>query len=106
MAPQSELDRSAPDIDLRAYRSVRHSIALSELNHVSCLRVVGRDAFDLLDRACPSDIYIREGQMLHTLLLDDSGCPFVDLYVCCEEEDDFILLADGASAAEIGTCWE
>jgi len=74
--------------------------ALSFLDHVVCLRLGGEDAFDALDVLCPADLYIRDGQILHTLLLTEEGLPLADLYACCDDED-FFLLSEGPTAAEL-----
>jgi glycine cleavage system aminomethyltransferase T len=74
--------------------AIRNSVALSRMEHVGCLRISGEDAFDVLDRICPKDLYLRDGQMLHTLLLSERAFPLADLYVC-RDDDDYILLAEG-----------
>jgi aminomethyltransferase len=81
-------------------QAVRLDVALSEPAHVVCLRVTGDDAFDTLDALCPADLHARDGQMLHTLLLDDQGRPVADLYLCPDDED-FILLTEGLTMAEL-----
>ena len=74
--------------------------ALSELEHVVCLRLGGEDAFDAMDVLCPADLYVRDGQILHTLLLTDDGLPLADVYACCDDEG-FLLLCEGPTAAQL-----
>ena len=83
-----------------SYHAIRHSVALAEEPELRCLQLTGARAFDALDAVCPCDIFLRDGQMKHTLLLDDEGIPFADIYVCREGENAY-LLGYGPSAAEI-----
>ncbi|MFH2006126.1 MAG: glycine cleavage T C-terminal barrel domain-containing protein [bacterium] len=78
------------------HRSIRLATALSESDHVA-LRLVGDEAFDLLDALCPADLYVRDGQMMHTLLLDEQAHPLADVYLCRDDED-FIVLSEGPPA--------
>jgi glycine cleavage system aminomethyltransferase T len=81
-------------------RAIRSSVALTELDQVSYLRVSGPDAFDGMDAVCPKELFIRDGQMLHTLLLDEQACVLADAYVGADDAD-FLLLVDGLSACEL-----
>jgi len=74
--------------------ALRHSVALSELPHVSRVRVGGPGAFDLVNRVTPLELYARDGQMLHTLLLESSAQVLADVYVCRDDEQ-YLLLAEG-----------
>jgi glycine cleavage system aminomethyltransferase T len=88
-------------IDLeRQVRAIRLGATLSEMEHVACLRVGGEDAFDALDALCPADLFVRDGQMLHTLLLREDGQVLCDLYLCNDDEE-LILLAEGLPAPEL-----
>ncbi|HZN93749.1 MAG TPA: phosphopantetheine-binding protein [Myxococcales bacterium] len=73
--------------------AVRTSVALSEQPHVRCLRVSGEGAVQLLDRVCPRELFVRDSQMMHTLLLDEAGTTAADVYVCRDDEA-FILLVE------------
>ena len=66
------------------YHAIRNSVALAEEPELRCLHLTGAQAFDALDAVCPCDIFLRDGQMKHTLLLNDKGVPFADIYVCRE----------------------
>jgi glycine cleavage system aminomethyltransferase T len=80
--------------------AVRTAVTLADGAHLTCVRVGGRHALDALDRISPRDLFARPGQMVHTLLLDDSAHPVADLYIACDE-DDYMLLAEGVSGAEL-----
>ena len=80
--------------------AVRTAVTLADGAHLACVRVGGRHALDALDRISPRDLFVRPGQMVHTLLLDDTARPFADLYIACDE-DDYLLVAEGPSGAEL-----
>lgn len=81
--------------------AVRETVALSRLDHVRCLRVEGAGAFELLDRTCSSELYLRDGQMIQTLLLDDLAHPLADVLLARDDEA-FFLLADGPAPEALG----
>ena len=85
------------------YRAIRNSVALAEEPELRCLQLTGVQAFDVLEAVCPCDIFLQDGQMRHTLLLDDKGVPFADVYACREGGNAY-LLGYGSTAAEI-TDW-
>ena len=82
------------------YRALRNSVAFAAEPELHCLQLTGSQAFDALDAVCPCDIFLQDGQMRHTLLLDDKGIPFADIYVCRDGENAY-LLGYGSSADEI-----
>jgi len=77
--------------------ALRQSVALSELDHVSRVRVAGPAAFDLVNRVTPLELYARDGQMLHTVLLEPSAQVLADAYVCRDDEA-YLLLSEGPAA--------
>lgn len=77
-------------------RALRERVAISRLDHVTCVRMSGERAFRVLDYLCSSDLFIEEGQMLHTLFLSSDGLPLADVYICCDDES-YILLMEGLS---------
>lgn len=83
-----------------SYHAIRNSVAFAEEPELRCLQLTGSQAFDVLDAVCPCDIFLQDGQMKHTLLLDDTGTPFADVYVCREGENAY-LIGYGPSADEI-----
>lgn len=80
--------------------AVRHAVALSRLDHVHHFRIRGDGAYDALDRLLPSALRIRDGQLLHTLLLTEDAHPFAEAYLCWDDEE-FVLLAEGPTAEAI-----
>ena len=81
-------------------RTIRASVALSEFDHVSCLRVSGAGALATIDRVCPRELFLRDGQILHGLLLREDATPLVDVYIARDDEA-FFLLAEGVPSAEL-----
>jgi len=73
---------------------IRTATALSDASHICRFRLVGEDAYDVLDAICPLELFLRDGQIRHTLLLTDDGVPMSELYICNDDED-FILLSEG-----------
>src|SRR3954469_17475948 len=70
------------------------------LDHVTAVRVTGSGAFAAIDRVCPRKLFMRDGQMLHTLLLHEDARPRADIYIC-PDDGGFILLAEGVTAGEL-----
>ncbi len=83
-----------------AAHALRHSVALSRLDDVRYVRLEGAGAWEALDRLCASDLYLRDGQLLHGLLLEESGHPFADCYVGRDDEA-YLLLLEGPTAEEL-----
>jgi glycine cleavage system aminomethyltransferase T len=77
--------------------ALRGSVAMSRLDHVSHLRLRGTGVYEALDRFCTSALHLRDGQMLHTLLLDEDARCLADAYLCSDDEE-FVLLAEGPSS--------
>lgn len=80
--------------------AVRGSVTVADGDHLVCARVAGNDAHELLDRVSPRQLFVRSGQMLHTLLLDTAGKPLADVYLCCDE-DDYLVVAEGMTGAAL-----
>jgi glycine cleavage system aminomethyltransferase T len=83
-----------------AVRAMRHSVAVSRLDDVRYLRLSGDGAWDALDHLFAGDLYVRDGQLRHGLLLDDDAHPFADCYAGRDDEEYF-LLAEGPSAGAL-----
>lgn len=77
-------------------RAVRTAVALSRLDHLAFLRIRGDGAYDAMDRVYPREIYLRDGQIGHSLLLKEDGRILVDCYLGADQET-FFLLADGTA---------
>jgi len=70
------------------------------MSHVACARISGDDAFDLVDRVVAAPLYVRDGQLRHTLLLDPNGLVLADTYVG-NDDGAYMLFAEGLSAAAL-----
>lgn len=81
-------------------RALRFSAAFSENPGRVCLRLSGPGAESIVNRMSPCELFIRDGQMQHTLFLNELGKPIADVYVCADG-DDFLLLADGMGAQDL-----
>src|SRR5688572_1720175 len=79
---------------------IRRSVALSECDHVTALLLSGPRVANVVSAVCPLELYVQDGQMLHTLLLDDAARPLADVYVGAEGESMF-LIVDGLDAGEL-----
>ena len=75
----------------KGYLAIRNSVALEEDADMRCLMIRGEEAFKLLDRICPCNVFLNYGQMKHTLLLDEKAVPFGDVYVCRNRQDAYLL---------------
>jgi glycine cleavage system aminomethyltransferase T len=84
----------------REVHALRTATTLAAGDHIACVRVRGSGGADALDRVSPRALFVRTGKMSHTLLLDDEARPIADVYLCCDE-DDFFVLAEGLSAPAV-----
>lgn len=78
-------------------RALRISTGLSWRPDVARMVVSGPGAWDVVDRVCSTDLYLRDCQLRHTLMLDDDGRAIADVYVG-NDDDKFLLMAEGLSA--------
>jgi glycine cleavage system aminomethyltransferase T len=92
-----ETDRAALDAQVRGLRS---SAGASRAGHVAVIRVDGADAFDLLEHASTRRLYLREGQVRHTLLLREDAGVFADVYIG-SADDGLYVLAEGPTEGEL-----
>ncbi|MFO0587320.1 MAG: hypothetical protein U0441_07270 [Polyangiaceae bacterium] len=83
-----------PDLEILALRT---GVAWSTEPEVVSLRLTGDDAFTLLDRVCPTDLFVRDGQVRPSLLLDAEGRVIADVYVG-SDDDGYLLFAEGLTA--------
>ena len=81
------------------YAAIRQSAAWTRSSHMVCCRICGEGAYDLLERVCPAELYLRDGQVLHTLFLDERASFLADIYVCRDDED-FLLLSETAPGVD------
>jgi aminomethyltransferase len=75
-------------------RAMRESVVLADLDHVVVLQVTGEGAFALLDRVSTAPLFLREGEMRHTLFLTEEGRPFADVFIA-SDENGFFVFAEG-----------
>ena len=80
--------------------ALRSSVALSRLDHVRYLRVRGDGAHQAIDRVFPRRLYLRDGQLVQSVLLDDQASVFADCYLG-SDQDEFFLLAEGPGPDEL-----
>lgn len=83
-----------------AVLAMRTSVAVTRRGELRCLWFRGDAAWETLDRLVAADLYVRDGQLRHALLLDGDARPFADCYVGRDDEDYF-LLSDGPDAEAI-----
>lgn len=79
-------------------KAIRQRAAMTELRGVVVLSVRGPDAIEVVDRLAPRELYLRDGDVLQTLLLDDEGRVVADALLVADEED-FLLLVEGLPAS-------
>lgn len=75
----------------KGYRAIRNSVALEDETDLRCLLIRGSEAFKVLDQICPCNVYLQNGQMKHTLFLDENAVPFADVYICRHRQDAYLL---------------
>ena len=76
---------------------IRTRVAVSDTDH-ACVQLRGPGAHELLDRVSPRPLFVRGGQMLHTVFLDEEAKPVADVYVCCDD-DSYCVIAEGLDAS-------
>lgn len=90
------------DADLGLVRTLRETAVAFRRPRLSAVRVGGEQAWDLLERVLPCELYLREGQLQPTLLLHEDGTVAADITVGADEED-FWLLVEGMGGPELLT---
>ncbi len=80
--------------------ALRTGVVWSTEPQVVCLRLAGDDAFSVLDRVCPADLYVRDGQVRPTVLLDERARVFADVYVGLDD-DGYLLMSEGPGAGAL-----
>src|SRR5262249_46632082 len=80
--------------------AIRTATAVTRVEHVRAVRLVGPRAEDTVEAPTTSRLFLREGQMLHTLVLEQRGSILADAFLCLDEED-WILLWEGPSVEEL-----
>ena len=80
--------------------AIRNRVAVSDRSFVCMLRIQGEDAYDFLDELCPCDMYLRDGEIRHTLLLSEEGRTLLELYLA-NDDDEYIWLSEGMPVADV-----
>ena len=80
--------------------AIRTGVAWSHEPEVVCVRLTGDDALTVLDRVSPSDLFVRDGQVRPSLLLDDKGRVVADAYVGADD-DGYLLFTEGLSPSTL-----
>lgn len=83
-----------------AQTALRERVALHVADHVAVVRVRGEQAYDLLDAVSPRPLFVRDGQVLHTVFLTEQGTICADVYIAVDDLD-YLLLVEGMSAAQV-----
>lgn len=89
------------------YRHVRYAAAISRMDHVRVVRVEGEDAMEAVDAICSGDLWVRDGRMRQTLIVDEGGAPIADVYVCPDDESCIVMfegLQTSALSDAMGRC--
>jgi glycine cleavage system aminomethyltransferase T len=81
------------------HRAIRQGVVLHR-SSAARLLVQGERAYERVEALCPRDLFVRTGQILHSLVLDGEGGVLADLHVA-PRDDDFLLLADGIDDARL-----
>ncbi|PRQ08069.1 phosphopantetheine-binding protein [Enhygromyxa salina] len=84
----------------RDCEALRRRVGLICAPDLRRVRVQGPAAFDLIDRLSSRDVFIRSGQILHTLFLDPRGHAWADVHAAADD-DDFVLFVEGPSRTEL-----
>ncbi|MEL6188564.1 MAG: hypothetical protein AAFU79_28420 [Myxococcota bacterium] len=82
-------------LDREAFEALRTRTAFS-LDGGVCLKISGPDAFDLLDEALPSSLFLKDAELRQSLFLRQDGTPFADVLVARSDEE-YLLWIDGPS---------
>lgn len=84
------------------HHQVRHSGGLFDVSHMGRLRFTGRHARRLLERLCTRRIGdMATGQCRYSLMCNESGGVRDDVIVMRVEEDDFLVVVNGANREKI-----
>ena len=80
-------------------RAIRTSVAVHRPAFAQVV-VRGEAAYEAVDALSPRDLFVRTGQILHSLVLTEDGRVHADLHVC-PEEGGLLLFADGIDASTL-----
>lgn len=83
-----------------SWRALREGVALHRRPAANVLRVRGDRALAAVEAALPRPLWLRDGQALSTLWLDEAARPLADVLVLVDDLD-VVLLVDGLPAARV-----
>lgn len=79
-------------------RAIREGVAITHADHFTTLRFSGGDgAWETLSWLTSGELFLRDGQVLHSLWLDERAHPLADVYVLRDDES-FVVVAESQGA--------
>ena len=100
LAPGSPAEAApTPELSLEL-KAIRTTTALCESSPAVVLGLSGTHAFATLDKVCPAPLTLQDTQLKPSLLLDEQGVAFADVYVA-RDDQRYLLIAEGPDAAEL-----
>ena len=85
------------DYAAEEHRAVRETAGLFDLSTFGKLRVIGRDAADLLQLVCGANIDVPAGQIVYTQFLNGRGGIEADVTVSRISETEFLVITPAAT---------
>lgn len=82
-----------------ALKALRERVAIHR-SPQAIVRVTGEQAYDWVDAVSPRPLFVRDGQVLHTVFLTDRGTPFADVYIAVDDLD-YLILAEGVDGPSL-----
>ncbi|KFK94350.1 MULTISPECIES: aminomethyltransferase family protein [unclassified Serratia (in: enterobacteria)] len=89
---------NSPEVE---YKAARENALLVDYSHMSIVSVMGDDAWSLVNHMTSADVsIIRDEQGMYSLLLNEDGTLWGDVYVLCTDEG-YYLLSENLSSVDI-----
>ncbi|MBC24462.1 MAG: glycine cleavage system protein T [Phycisphaerae bacterium] len=84
------------------HNQVRSSGGFFDVSHMGRLRITGRHARKFLDTVCTRQVLgMQKGQCRYSLICNEQGGCLDDVLVYCFDDDDFMVVCNGANRAKI-----
>ncbi|WP_292589456.1 glycine cleavage T C-terminal barrel domain-containing protein, partial [Mesorhizobium sp.] len=80
------------DLSASEHRSVREECGIFDLTSFGKIRVLGRDALDVLQKICANDVDVPIGKIVYTQWLNARGGIEADLTVTRLSESEFVII--------------
>jgi len=77
--------------------AIRSNVAVMDMSPFGKIRVVGRDAFAVLQRVCANDVGVPVGRLVYTQWLNSRGGIEADLTVTRLSETEFLIVTSAAA---------